>query len=71
LDKYELSGNWIAKPQIGQLNFLGINVHKYFNSQFFKDHDFVLIENKTTDEVFAVDPTVRDYLKINFISYEK
>lgn len=69
--KYTLSDRWTAKPQIGQLYFLGTNIHTYFNSSFFKDHDFVTIENKTTGEIFAVDPTVNDYLYIDFITYAK
>jgi hypothetical protein len=71
LDKYKLSDTWIAKPQVGQLYFLGTNIHKYFNSTFFKDHDFVTIENKKTGEIIAVDPTVNDYLLIDFITYAK
>jgi len=70
LDKYNLANKWIAKPQVGQLYFLGTNIHKYFNSSFFKDHDFVTIENKTTGEIFAVDPTVNDYMNIDFITYK-
>ena len=71
LDKYKLSDTWIAKPQVGELFFLGTNIHKYFNSTFFKDHDFVTIENKTTGEIVAVDPTVNDYLDIDFITNTK
>ena len=69
--KSDLSDTWIARPQIGQLYFLGVNVHQYFNTPFFKDHDFVSIENKVTGEVFAVDPTVNDYLLIDFVTYRK
>ncbi|GAA4410510.1 hypothetical protein GCM10023187_35200 [Nibrella viscosa] len=69
LKRYNMADRWIAKPQIGQLYFLKINIHKYFNSAFFKDHDFVTIENKKTGEIFAVDPTVNDYLRIDFITY--
>jgi hypothetical protein len=68
--KYQLSGDWVAKNQIGQLYFLGINIHRFFNSSFFKDHDFVTIENKVTGEIFAIDPTVTDYLYIDLINYE-
>ena len=71
LDKYNLADTWTAKPQVGQLYFLGTNIHKYFNSTFFKDQDFVTIENKTTGEIVAVDPTVNDYLRIDFITYAK
>ncbi len=71
LKKYNLADKWTAKPQIGQLYFLGTNIHKYFNSSFFKDHDFVTIENKITGEILAVDPTINDYLNIDFITYSK
>ena len=69
LQKEGLANNWTAKPQIGQLYLLGENVHKYVNSPFFKDHDFVTIENQSTGEIFAVDPTVNDYLAIDFVTY--
>jgi hypothetical protein len=69
LKKYSLTDGWVAKPQVGQLYFLGVNIHNYLDSPFFKDHDFVIIENKTTKEIFAVDPTVKDYLLIDFVSH--
>lgn len=68
LDKHNLANTWAAKPQVGQLYFLGTNIHKYFNAPFFKDHDFATIENKTTGQTFAVDPTVNDYLNIDFVT---
>ncbi len=71
LSKHNLADTWIAKPQIGELYFLGINIHKYFNSPFLKDHDFVTIENTKTGEAFAVDPTINDYLCINFVTHIK
>jgi hypothetical protein len=71
LKKYSLDDSWSAKPQIGQLYLLGTNIHKYFNSPFFKDHDFVTIENKKTGQILAVDPTLNDYLYIDFINYDK
>lgn len=71
LNKYNLADTWAAKPQAGQLYFLGKNVHQYFNTPFFKNHDFVTIENKTTGQIFAVDPTVSDYLFIDFVTYAK
>ena len=56
LKKYKLANTWTSKPQIGKLYFLGTDIHKNFNSSFFKDHDFVTIENKTTGEILAIDP---------------
>lgn len=69
LKKYNLGNHWEAKPHIGQLYFLGTNVHQYSNAPFFADHDFVTIKNKTTGEIRAVDPTLSDYLDIDFINY--
>lgn len=66
-----LAGQWNVKHQIGQLFLLGININKCINTPFFKDHDFVTIENKKTGEIFAVDPTVNDYFFINFVTYRK
>ena len=76
LEKYNLSDTWTAKPQVGQLDFLGTNIHNYLtkffkDTDFIKDHDFVTIENKKTGEILAVDPTVNDYLRIDFITYNK
>ena len=76
LEKYNLSDTWTAKPQAGQLHFLGTNIHDYLtkffkDTDFIKDHDFVTIENKKTGEILAVDPTVNDYLRIDFITYNK
>ena len=71
LKKNNFSSIWTAKSQIGQLYLFGLNIHKYFNSPFFKDHDFVTIENKISGEVLAVDPTVNDYLYINYITFKK
>ena len=71
LMKNGLAGQWHVKHQIGQLFFLGININKCINTSFFKDHDFVIIENKKTGEIFAVDPTVNDYFFINFVTIRK
>lgn len=71
LKKYKLDQTWIAEAQIGQLYLFGINVHHFFQSAFFKDHDFVLIENKQIHEVLAVDPSVNDYCAIDYVRYSK
>ncbi len=71
LQKYKLDKQWTAKPQIGQLYLFGTNVHQYLKTPFFKDHDFVIIENKETNRIFAVDPTVNDYCSIDFVTLSK
>jgi len=70
LKKNGLSYNWKAKHQIGQLFLFGENIHHYFESGFFLNHDFVSIENKATRKVFAVDPSVNDYLLTDYITFE-
>jgi hypothetical protein len=66
--KYHMDETWTARPQIGQLYCFGVNVHPYFDTPFFKDHDFAIIENKKTGERLAVDPNVYDYLCIRNIT---
>ena len=67
----KLQQQWIATPHIGQLYFFGINIHPYFKSKFWKDHDFVLVENKMTGERIAVDPSLYDYSGITTVRYKK
>lgn len=71
LKKRKMDDVWVAQPQVGLLNFLGIDIHQYFVSSFFRDHDFVIVRNKTTEEVIAVDPTVHDYLLLDYVAFEK
>ena len=71
LKKYAFDDLWIVRHHVGQLYFLGTNVHQYFHSPFFKNHDFVTIENKATGEMYAVDPTINDYLWIDFVTLNK
>ena len=60
--------DWTATPYKGQLYLFGVNIHPYIQSPFFKDHDFVIIRNKNTGETYAADPSIRDYLRINYIT---
>ena len=46
LRKHNLTDIWISKSQKGKLYVFGIDIHKCFNSPFFKSYDFVIIENK-------------------------
>ena len=65
---YTLSSEWKAEIHVGQLYFFGINIHRYIDSPFFKDHDFVIISNKNTGEAFYIDPSVSDYIGIDKVS---
>jgi len=68
LKKHNLSEEWIAQPEIGQIYVFGVNIHRYFNSSFFKDHDFAIIKNKKTKKTYAVDPSIYDCLYIDFVT---
>ena len=68
LKKYSMHKHWRATSFRGQLYLMGRNVHNYFDDPFFRDHDFVIIENTTTGKRYAIDPTVYDYLWINQVS---
>ncbi|WP_324027669.1 hypothetical protein QSV08_06900 [Maribacter sp. BPC-D8] len=74
-------GNYIIRKQkltdqyefihlIGKLDFFGFNIHKLFNTPFFKNHDFNEIHDKRTGERKFVDPSLRDYLRIEYITSE-
>lgn len=62
-----LNNEWKAEHKVGEIYFLGYNIHPLFKSKFFKDHDFVVIENRKTNEIIAVDPALYDYFKISKI----
>lgn len=55
---------------VGELDFLGFNVHNLFSSPFFKDHDFNEIRHKQTGKKKFVDPSLRDYLRIEYVTSE-
>jgi hypothetical protein len=55
----------------GQLYLFGENIHKYFSSSFFKDHDFNQLINLKTGEIITVDPSVSDYLLIDEVQLKK
>lgn len=71
IQKHNLSQEWEATARIGHIFLLGTDIHAYFKSSFFKDHDFVIIENRVTGEVFAVDPTLHDYSGIKLVHFQK
>jgi len=66
--KNELQNEIEAEHKIGQLELFGINLHQYFESPFFRDHDFNEITDKKTGNKISIDPSVSDYLWINRIS---
>jgi hypothetical protein len=71
LGKYGFADNWISQPLIAQIYFRNVNLHQYFTSSFFRDHDFNGITNKKTGEQYFVDPTVNDYFYIDFVTLKQ
>lgn len=67
LKKYGYS-SYKSNHLIGKMYLGTTNIHSYFSSPFFKDHDFNSITNYQSGEVFYVDPTINDYVLIDFIS---
>lgn len=67
----KLENEWRVSHKIGKIEIFGIDIHQYLSSPFFKDHDFVIIENVKTRKKIAIDATVYDYLGIDRISLKK
>ncbi len=66
--KNDLQNEIEAEHKIGELHLFGINLHQFFESQFFRDHDFNEIINHKTGERILLDPSVSDYLRIDRIT---
>jgi hypothetical protein len=64
----ELNQEIESKHKIGLLDLLGINLHQFFESSFFRDHDFNEMKNLKTGETILIDPSVSDYLWIKKVS---
>jgi len=68
LKQQKLEKKYELKHFVGKIKFLGIDVHQFFDSPFFKDHDYNVMQNLETNYKMAIDPTISDYLKIHRIS---
>jgi hypothetical protein len=51
----------------GEIKLLGFNLNKLSKSKFFKDHDFVKIENIENGEYYYCDPSLYEFSKIHKI----
>lgn len=71
ITKNKVQPEWRARPLKGQLYLFGKNMHDWFSSPFFRDHDFVIIENTKTLDKYYIDPTVNDYLGIDYVRIKK
>ena len=51
----------------GKIKFLGIEITSKIHGNFYKDHDFVKIENKSIDKHYFSDATIYELFKISRI----
>lgn len=66
--KAEDLGHVNSKHLIGQLDFMGMDLHQFFDSPFFRDHDFVEIDFLDDKRNIYIDPSVSDYLWIDRVA---
>jgi hypothetical protein len=53
---------------VARLELLSIDLHQFARSSFLRDHDFNKIEDLETGEIYYVDPSVSDILRITRVS---
>jgi len=68
--KQKLTDKYEFVHLVGKLNVFGFNVHNFINSPFFRDHDYNEIKDKQTGKMKFVDPSLRDYLRIEYVTSE-
>jgi len=68
--KQNLTDEYEFKHLVGKLAIFGFDIHNLFNNPFFQNHDFNQIRNKNTNEKYFVDPSLRDYLRIDYVKFE-
>lgn len=68
LNQNHLEKKYAVQHLRGHLSFLGMNVHRWFGSPFFKDHDYNLIQDKETGERFYLDASTYDLLGIGYVN---
>lgn len=67
LNQYGYGREWKARPLVARIWCCGMNLHVFFTSPFFRDHDFAVVENTRSGQQYFVDPVVSDYLRINSV----
>lgn len=70
IEKQKMTDKYEFIHLVGKLDVFGYNVHKLINSPFFKDHDFNEIKYKQTGQSKFVDPSLRDYFRIEYVTSE-
>ena len=68
IETQKLENKYRAIHLIGRLDFLGIDLHQFFDDPFLQDHDFNGIENLENGERIYIDPSLSDYFRINYVN---
>ncbi|MEZ4911186.1 MAG: hypothetical protein R2774_10035 [Saprospiraceae bacterium] len=63
-----ITGEIESKHKIGKLELLGLNIHQFLKSPFFRDHDFNQLRNLKTGEVISIDPSLSDIFWIEKVT---
>jgi len=68
--KQNQTDKYVINHVVGELDFLGFKLHGLFNDPFYKTHDFNEIIDKKTGEKKYIDPSLRDYFRIEYVTCE-
>lgn len=63
-----LEQKYESHHRIGNLELLGFNLNQFFTNPFFQDHDYNEIVDLQKGKIFAIDPSISDYLRIDFVT---
>lgn len=69
LEAAGLDDRYVIEAVIGKLYVGDQDLHAFFTSPFWKDHDVVRITDLTSNEVVVLDPTLYDHVGIGRVSY--
>ncbi len=61
------TNRYTVTHRVGKLLFLGFDVHGLLHHPFFRDHDYVEVNDRETGETTAIDPSLNDYFRIDKI----
>jgi hypothetical protein len=68
LKSQQLEQQYQVNHLVGKIDLWGIDLHQFFNTPFFKDHDYNEIINLKTRHKIYIDPIVSDYFGIHQVS---
>ena len=68
LEAAGLGERYVVEPVIGKLYVSDQDLHVFFTTPFWKDHDVVRITDRASSEVIALDPALYDHVEIGRVS---